>query len=209
VKFRRAIATISGIFFAAAVHAQGILWTGPTLTFSNAPGSDWTRPANQDHLAGDVWLTRSGASRNTQGMFNAALESGYAKFTSPAGTEWAVGSLANYATLVYTDWADCYGGPGNLGNNITSTNAVLHLINEDIYLSVRFTFFGSSGGGFAYQRSSPASVPEPAGKFILAAGTLLLFLARRKIPVPPPGSVLNGRKPGGPRFSGILPMTKF
>ncbi len=167
------------LFFASGVRAQGIVWTGATMIFSNAPFSDSTQPANQDQLTAQVWLTRSGAGRNTQGMFNAAFESGYTKFTSPAGTEWARGSLANYATLIYTDWADCYGGPGNLANNITSTNSVLHLINDDIYLSVQFTFFGSSGGGFTYERSTPAGTPEPAANFLLLAGTALLFFAKK------------------------------
>jgi hypothetical protein len=181
VNFRRAIAKIFGIFFAAAVHAQGIVWTGPVMTFSNAPGADWTQPANQDQLTAQVWLTRSGANRNTRGMFNAAFESGYATSVSPAGTEWAVGSLSNYAVLVYADWATCYGGPGNLANNITSTNAVLHLINEDIYLSIRFTFFGSQGGGFAYERSTPEIVPEPEPGMIFSAGLALIFFGVKKI----------------------------
>lgn len=161
-------------------NAQGVVWTGPTITFSNAPYSDWTQPANQDRLTDQVWLTRSGSTVNTRGIFNALFESAYTQFTSPAGTEWAIGSLSNYNSLVYTDWADCYGGPGNLNSTITSTSAVLHLINEDIYLSVRFTFFGSSGGGFAYERSTPFAAPEPAVNLLLGGGTASLFLFRRK-----------------------------
>jgi hypothetical protein len=35
-------------------------------------------------------------------------------------------------------------------------NAVLHLISDDIYLSVKFTAWGGSGtNGFAYTRSTP------------------------------------------------------
>ena len=152
------------------------------MTFSNAPGADWTQPANQDHLASDVWLTRLGTGNNLRGLFNAARENHYVSSLSPVGTEWALGSLANYATLTYADWATCFGGPGNLNSTIISTNAVLHLVNEDIYLSVRFTFFGSSGtGGFAYERSTPANVPEPSAKIIFAMGTPLLFFAAGKL----------------------------
>ena len=175
----RALLFFTALFSAAAVRAQGIVWTGATTTFSNAPFSDSTQPANQDHLTPQVWLTRSGSGRNTRGIFNAAFESSYAQFTSPAGTEWALGSLANHAALIYTDWATAYGGPGALANNITSTNSVLHLINEDIYLSVRFTVFGSTGGGFVYERSTPVPAPEPGVNVILLSGTFLLLLTRR------------------------------
>ena len=177
VKMCAAIIFFAGIFFAAmSGFAQGVVWSGATITFSNAPGSDWTQPASQDHLTGDVWLTRT----TSRGLFNAAFEGGYTKFTSPAGTEWALGQLASYATLVYTDWATCYGGPGNLLGNITSTSAVLHLVNDDIYLAVTFTSFGGSGGGFTYTRSTPTAAPEPSANWILLGGTLF-FLAAKKI----------------------------
>lgn len=171
---------ILGILSAAfPSFAQGVIWSGPTITFSNAPNSDWTQPANQDRLTDQVWLTRSGANRNTSGIFNALFESGYTKFTSPAGTEWALGSLNDYATLTYTNWAFCFGGPGNLASTITSTNAVLHLINNDIYLAVQFTFYGSTGGGFSYERSTPIGTPEPAAKMIFLGGIALLLVSRK------------------------------
>ncbi len=160
-------------------RAQGVVWTGPALVFSNAPFSDWTQSGNQDRLTDQVWLTRSGVTRNTGGIFNALFESSYTQFTSPAGTEWALGSLNDYATLTYTNWAYCYGGPGVLSTLITSTNAVLHLINEDIYLSVRFTSFGSTGGGFVYERSTPVGTPEPAANFLLFSGAAALLCLRK------------------------------
>ncbi len=147
------------------------------MTFSNAPGSLWSQPANQDQIAGDVWLTRSGSA----GIFNAALESAFTKASSPAGTEWALGDLANYATLTYTNWTACFGGKGNLQTTITSTNSVLHLINEDIYLTVTFTFWGGNGGGFTYERSTPYLAPEPRSNLIFLGGTFLLFLTRKML----------------------------
>ena len=167
------------VFAAAASRAQGIVWTGPTIVFSNAPYSDPTLAANQDRLTAQVWLTRSGSTRNTRGIFNALFEGGYTQFTSPAGTEWALGSLADYSTLTYTNWAYCFGGPTYLSSTITTTNAVLHLINDDIYLSVQFTFFGSSGGGFAYERSTPFIAPEPAANMLLFCGAASWLLSRK------------------------------
>ena len=105
-------------------------------------------------------------------MFNIAPghEIGYARFTSPADTQWATGVMAlnvgkditatNWQDLSFTDWAPAYGGPGSaLGGNITTHNAVVHLVTDDIYLNLAFSLF-DSGGDFAYQRSIPAA-PSP------------------------------------------------
>jgi hypothetical protein len=153
--------------------AQGaIIWNGPVIAFTN------TTVADVDKLVSDVWLTRA----SKKGLFNTApgIESSYQTGISPAGTQWALGQLANYATLTYSDWATCYGGGGFLINNIVGTNAVVHLINSDIYLSIQFTAF-SSGGGFSYIRSTPVGTPEPSTAALLLVGTILLARVRSKI----------------------------
>src|SRR6185295_13995089 len=71
-----------------------------------------------------------------------------------AGTEWAYGTTAAYATLMYLPWADwaAKSPPSTIG-----LDAVLHLIAEDIYLDIRFTSWSvMMGGGFAYERSTPS-----------------------------------------------------
>jgi len=188
VKHRRSISHLLGnsigascslaVLFAAAVPAgAAVLWNGQTISFSKAAFADPTLPANQDRLTSDVWLTRSSSS----GLYNAALETGFANFFSPAGTEWSYGTLANYASLTYTNWEGWYGGPPPNGGGPGSTvgkDAVLHLISDDIYLSIKFTSFGSSGGAFAYDRSTPSVVPEPSSAVLMAAG-LMIFLFTR------------------------------
>lgn len=154
-------------------QAQGVVWTGPVITFSNAPGSDWTQPANQDQLTGDVWLTRATA----QGLFNAAVESFYTHTTSPAGTEWAYGALANYATLTYVNW-EAWNGKNP--PSMVGKDAVLHLVNDNIYLSIHFTYWGGSGGGFAYTRSTPLNVPEPGVAALALLGLGTFAACRRK-----------------------------
>lgn len=144
------------------------LWTGPILTFTEPAGGSGSDPNNQDRLSADVWLTRNA----TQGLFNAALETGYTHFSSPADTEWAFGSLANYASLTYANWETWNGHnpPAMVGHP-----AVVHLISEDIYLSLDFLSWGGVSGGFSYERSTPA-IPEPAaGAFALAAVGLCLL----------------------------------
>jgi hypothetical protein len=160
--------------------AQGVIvWNGPMMNFASS-STDWTQQTNQDHITADVWLTRAA----TKGMFNAASEGFYTSGSSPADTEWAIGSLANYASLTYSDWQTCYGGPGQLQGNITSEDAVLHLISDNIYIGIRFTFWGGSAGGFAYERTTPLAVPEPSSISLLAIGVLGSFVIARKQSAP-------------------------
>ena len=152
--------------------SQGaIVWNGPTITFTQPAG---VGTSVQDHLTPDVWLTRD----TSQGLFNAVTEAAYTHFFSPQDTAWAYGSLANYATLSYMDWEDWNGQhpPSMVGQP-----AVVHLISENIYLSLTFTSWGGNGGGFSYVRSTPDAVPEPSAFFLCGlSGLFALWVIRQK-----------------------------
>ena len=150
------------------------LWTGPAVTFDNLVGSDPTLPQNQDRLTANVWLTRGA----TRGLYNAAIETSYSSL-SPVGTEWAYGSLNDFASLNYQPWvAWCSNQPPNT----VGRDAVLHLIPDDVYLSIQFTFWNMRAGGFTYTRSTPA-VPEPSGSLLFALGlTALAAISHRLQP---------------------------
>jgi hypothetical protein len=142
------------------------IWNGPLISFSKANGADGTLPANQDRMTPDIWFARG----SSQGLFNAHSEGSFTHFSSPAGTQWADGTLANFATLTYHDWntwaKSIHGGPPST----VGVNAVVHLVPDDIYFSIKFTAWGGSGaGGFSYQRSTPV-VPEPSITALLIAG---------------------------------------
>src|SRR4051794_4992021 len=131
------------------------VWNGPLITY-NQPAPDPTQAANRDQLTPNVSLTRA----LTSGMFNGVSESFYTHNVSPAGTEWAVGELADYATLSYSSWEAA--GGGNPVINLPGQQLVLHLIADDIYLSLKFTYLGGhSAGGFTYDRSTPAAANVP------------------------------------------------
>ena len=150
------------------------VWNGPSFSFSNLAGSDPTQPSSQDRLTADIWLTRG----STRGLYNAAVEGGYTHSLSPVGTEWAYGELANYAALTYNTWEGWFGGPASGGPPSTvGKDAVLHLIPEDVYLSIQFTSWGVRSGGFSYIRSSPL-VPEPASAQMMLAGLAVAAGAR-------------------------------
>ena len=146
---------------------QGVIWTGPTISFANNSVGD------VDVLTDNVWLTR-GPSR---GLFNSFYEAGYTSSFSPAGTEWAYGQLADYASLTYANW-ETWNGKNPL--SMLGQDAVLHLIQSDIYLAIRFTSWGQRTGGFSYDRSTSAAVPEPSTIAVFAGGLLALVALRRK-----------------------------
>jgi hypothetical protein len=134
--------------------SQGvIIWDGPSISFNHANNAGVNV---QDSLTPGVSLTRD----ITQGLINAATETAYTHNFSPQDTEWAYGSLTDYASLGFTTWEQWNGAkpPTMVGQP-----AVVHLISENIYLSLTFTAWNvGPGGGFSYDRSTPSAVPEPS-----------------------------------------------
>lgn len=124
------------------------IWTGALITFSKANGADPDAAANQDRITDKVWLTRG---NNGGQIFNIQTESNYNKQSSPAGTAWAQGSIADVETLTFEPFRDAVGSP----KNVVGRDLVLHLIEDNIYLSIKFTSWSQDkDGGFAYERST-------------------------------------------------------
>jgi hypothetical protein len=174
------IKTFFGSFLCSSIlvfanSTQGAtIWNGPLTNFTKVNSANPNLAANQDRLTFDIWLTRS----SSQGLFNANSEPAFSHFLSPAGTEWADGSLANYASLSYNNWNTWAKGVHSGPPSTVGVNAVLHLIPDDIYLSIRFTSWsGAGGGGFSYVRSTPTVIPEPSAGLLLLTG--LVPFARR------------------------------
>ena len=177
---------------APVVTEAATIWTGPPITFTKNAFADPTQAVNQDRLTTNVWITRA----NNAGIYNAKTEANYAA-GSPADTEWAYGTTANYATLTYAPWAAWVANnpPASVGQN-----AVLHLISDDIYIDIKFTSWGDGhsnpGGSFAYDRSTPPPVNVPPAVAITsptngAAFTAPANLALTASASDPYGSVTN------------------
>ncbi len=125
------------------------IWSGPRVNFTKLNGTDASQPENQDRITPNVWITRAA----TRGLFNAKTETFYSGL-SPADTEWAYGTTANFASLTYKPWIEWHerNPPDSVGKD-----AVLHLKSEDIYIDIKFTFWSvQAGGGFGYTRSTPS-----------------------------------------------------
>lgn len=154
--------------------AAATIWNGPTTTFTKADFADPTLAANQDQLTSNVWLTRGSGA----GLYNAKTETNYTRFSSPADTEWSYGLLANYASLIYTNWEGWFGGPFGGGPASTlNKDAVVHLKTDDIYLSIKFLTWSNGhlepGGGFSYVRSTPGGTQFPPPPPTLTKVTVL------------------------------------
>ena len=126
------------------------IWTGATLTFTKSSGGDPTLASQQDAITDNVKITRG----NTGGqIYNIVTESGYDKVSSPADTEWALGTVDDIDSLTFEPFRAATGGAPK---NVVGQNLVLHLITDDVYISVKFiSWAAGKAGGFAYERSTP------------------------------------------------------
>ena len=128
--------------------SSATIWTGSNKTFSKADGADHTQSSNQDMLTSNVSITRANDGGQ---IFNIAKEDAANKNSSPAGTAWSIGNINNINSLTFTNFRSAVGKP----KDVVGKNLVMHLIDDNIYLSVKFTSWSEGQkGGFAYDRST-------------------------------------------------------
>ena len=123
------------------------IWNGPIKFFEKKDNTNQLEKINQDSITENVIITRG---NNGGQIFNIAKENEADKYKSPIGTEWAIGSLNQIDSLVFKDFRLAVKPQYVVGKKL-----VLHLIEEDIYLSVEFKSWSSGKkGGFSYERST-------------------------------------------------------
>ena len=175
------------------------IWNGPLSTFTQA--APYPNPGDRDQLTPNVSLTRGSASGGgTGGMFNGVTETSFTKGFSPADTEWAVGSLANYATLSYSDWTTA--GGGNPVHNYPGEQLVVHLISNDIYLSLKFTSL-PAGPGFTYIRSTPPPADVPPTVAITSPTNGASFTSPAIVPITATANDTDGSVTNVAFFDGV------
>ncbi len=126
-----------------------VIWSGPSISFEKLEGSDPSLEENQDNITALVALTRGNDGGQ---IFNAVSESSSDKANSPAGTEWAIGTTDNLESLNFQRFRTAVGEP----KSIVGEDLVLRLVEENIYIDIRFTSWSQGRlGGFAYERSTP------------------------------------------------------
>jgi len=185
ISMRLLPALIAGLCVPLITDAQTI-WNGPLTAFTQATPYP-NPPGDRDQLTPNVSLTRT----STAGLFNGVTESAFTKGISPADTEWAIGALSDYATLTYSDWTTV--GGENPVLNLPGQQLVLHLISDDIYLSVEFTSLGGHGaGGFSYIRSTPVVADVPPTVAITSPTNGASFTAPAIVPITATASDSDG-----------------
>ena len=123
------------------------IWNGPVKFFEKKDNTNQLEKTNQDSITENVIITRGNSGGQ---IFNIAKENEADKYKSPIGTEWAIGSLNQIDSLVFKDFRLAVKPQYVVGKKL-----VLHLIEEDIYLSVEFKSWSSGKkGGFSYERST-------------------------------------------------------
>ena len=128
--------------------SSSIIWSGSLVTFEKADGADPSAEANQDRLTSNVWITRG---NNGGQIYNIAKENTSDKDDSPIGTEWAIGTLDQVESLSFNKFRVAVGNP----KDVVGKDLVMHLIEDDVYLSVKFSSWSTGQkGGFAYSRST-------------------------------------------------------
>lgn len=154
------ILTLVAILFVNTGHVKAqTVFTGPTITFTKTAGANPLLVANQDLMTNNVKLTRG----NSGGLFNIVNEpmnnNACGLDNWPTGTEWAIGTTANFATLTYMPLGNLI-GCGNFSSIVNNQDLVVHLIADDVYIDIKFTQWSvGSSGGFAYERSTSGLAP--------------------------------------------------
>jgi hypothetical protein len=166
---------VRGIFFillatAAQSALASTIWNGPSTNFAPTAPCNSADPTTYDLITSDVAIARG----TDFPLFNARKESSYnSSLGSPQNTTWALGSLNHLSTLIasnaFKSWGTVIGWGGDskqLYAFLPGQTYVVHLVSDDIYLSVTFDTWGSQTFTgtilYSYARTTPAvSLPAP------------------------------------------------
>lgn len=115
--------------------------------FAKVNGTDPTEAANQDRITDNVWITRGNEGGQ---IYNAKTESIADKDASPAGTLWAVGTVADKDNLTFTPFREAVGKP----KDVVGKDLVMQLVADSIFIDIKFIGWGADKeGSFAYNRT--------------------------------------------------------
>lgn len=122
-------------------------WEGPIISFIKQDETNPTDKNNQDSITANIIITRGNDGGQ---IFNIAQEKASDKYKSPIGTEWAIGTLDQIDSLTFESFRSAVKPQFVIGRKL-----VMHLIEDDIYISVKFKSWSSGKkGGFSYDRTS-------------------------------------------------------
>lgn len=124
------------------------IWSGALKTFVKGDEMDPKNQLNQDRITDNVWITRGNDGGQ---IYNAAKENNDNKTQSPIGTQWALGTLDKVNDLNFKNFRAAVSSP----KNVVGKDLVVHLTDDDTYLSIKFKSWSQGKkGGFSYERST-------------------------------------------------------
>lgn len=124
------------------------IWQGQKITFTKSASADPNLKANQDSITPSVSITRGNSGGE---IYNIIEESQSSKGSSPSGTEWSIGEVSEIENLNFASFRTAVVSP----RQVVGKSLVLHIIKEDVYLSVEFKSWGQGqNGDFSYERST-------------------------------------------------------
>lgn len=122
---------------------EPVIWSGDKITFYKQDLEA------ADQLTSNVILVRGSSG----GLFNSVNELENSSI-SPVGTRWANGKTSDNLNELTFDSFRVSVGQGNQGNKPPiETDLVLHLVNDNIYLDIKFLTW-EQGGNYSYERST-------------------------------------------------------
>ena len=126
------------------------IWRGAPVTFTKANGTDPNLEQNQDRITDQVWITRANGGGP---IYNAVVESG--SDDGPSGTLWALGTTTSIGNVTFTSLREALGDGRGAFRGIVGKDLVMYLMEDNIYLDVKFTSWSERReGGFSYTRST-------------------------------------------------------
>ena len=143
------------------------LWTGHTIDFVQSSTN-----LTDELIPGVVSLTRG----YSQWLYNPDAGDQGPGLDTPTDTEWAFGTLDNYDANYYQTFYSLRNG--DLSTLLPGNPMVVHLINEDIYLSLTFSTWPQHGGYIAYTRSTPpVTITSPTNGMVFDAPGPVKFVS--------------------------------
>ncbi len=178
--------TLLGIILAVACGGAQralatTLWTGPDYYFEQS-ASNFV----DELIPGEVSLCRD----YSQWLFNPDAGETGPTTDGPTNIGWAFGTLDNYGAYAYPSFYSLQNG--DLSALLVGNPMVVHLIKEDIYLSLTFSAWPQHGGFLAYTRSTPAAVGSQPNVTITKPTNGAVFAASANVQVTATATVAGG-----------------
>ena len=128
------------------------IWSGPKITITKESNTSFALQANQDRITDNVWLSRG----ERGGLINVVEETTFNRYSSPEGTYWARGTTDDIGKrpLQFSSFRTTLNY--YIGNQIIDTDLVLYILEDAIFIDVKFTHWENSteGAGYSYERST-------------------------------------------------------